>query len=140
MPTATKKGRIPTFHSDQEEREFWARHSVEEFARDLTDLEIEIRPPRRNRSRYVSTRRTSRSSALLRRRAASDTQRWPGRCSKAGSRGRGARGKRRAAGRSVGRPDLLRSGIDYAQNYASEGLNSRQSHPSPANVDKKTPR
>ena len=41
-----KKGRIPTFHSDQEEREFWARHSVEEFARDLTDLEIEIRPPR----------------------------------------------------------------------------------------------
>jgi predicted DNA binding CopG/RHH family protein len=46
MPTATKKGRIPTFHSDQEEREFWARHSVEEFARDLTDLEIEIRPPR----------------------------------------------------------------------------------------------
>lgn len=46
MPTATKKGRIPTFHSDQEEREFWARHSVEEFARDLTDLDIEIRPPR----------------------------------------------------------------------------------------------
>ncbi len=46
MPKATKKGRIPTFHSDREEREFWARHSVEEFARDLTDLEIEIRPPR----------------------------------------------------------------------------------------------
>src|SRR6266542_3480618 len=46
MPTATKKGRIPTFHSDREEREFWARHSIEEFAKDLTDLEIEIRPPR----------------------------------------------------------------------------------------------
>ena len=46
MPTGTRKRRIPTFRSDQEEREFWARHSVEEFARDLTDLEIEIRPPR----------------------------------------------------------------------------------------------
>ena len=43
---AAKKGRIPTFRSDQEERDFWARHSVEEFAKDLTDLEIEIRPPR----------------------------------------------------------------------------------------------
>ncbi|MBI2554742.1 MAG: hypothetical protein HYV92_10085 [Candidatus Rokubacteria bacterium] len=43
---AAKKGRIPTFHSDQEERDFWARHSVEEFAKDLEDLDIEIRPPR----------------------------------------------------------------------------------------------
>ena len=41
-----KKGKIPTFRSDQVERDFWARHSVEEFAKDLTDLEIEIRPPR----------------------------------------------------------------------------------------------
>jgi predicted DNA binding CopG/RHH family protein len=46
MPTGTRKRRLPTFRSDQEEREFWARHSVEEFAKDLTDLEIEIRPPR----------------------------------------------------------------------------------------------
>jgi predicted DNA binding CopG/RHH family protein len=43
---AAKKGRIPTFRSDQEERYFWARHSVEEFAKDLDDLDIEIRPPR----------------------------------------------------------------------------------------------
>src|SRR5712692_5461452 len=43
---AAKKGRIPTFRSDQEERDFWARHSVEEFAKDLEDLDIEIRPPR----------------------------------------------------------------------------------------------
>ena len=43
---AAKKGKIPTFRSDEMERAFWARHSVEEFARDLTDLDIEIRPPR----------------------------------------------------------------------------------------------
>jgi hypothetical protein len=43
---AASKGRIPTFRSDQEERAFWARHSLEEFARDLMDLDVEIRPPR----------------------------------------------------------------------------------------------
>ena len=43
---AAKKGRIPTFRSDREERDFWARHSVEEFAKDLEDLDVEIRPPR----------------------------------------------------------------------------------------------
>lgn len=43
---ATKKGRMPTFRSDREEHDFWARHSVEKFAKELTDLEIEIRPPR----------------------------------------------------------------------------------------------
>jgi predicted DNA binding CopG/RHH family protein len=42
----TRKSGIPTFRSDHEEREFWARHSVEEFGKDLTDLDIEIRPPR----------------------------------------------------------------------------------------------
>jgi hypothetical protein len=41
-----KKGRIPAFRSDQEERAFWARHSLEEFAKDLEDLDVEIRPPR----------------------------------------------------------------------------------------------
>ena len=29
--------------------------------------------------------------------------------------------------------------IDYAQNYAREGLNSSQKHPPPANVDNKDP-
>lgn len=43
---AARKSRIPTFRSDQEEREFWARHSVEDFAKDLEDLDVEIRPPR----------------------------------------------------------------------------------------------
>src|SRR6266581_9004444 len=43
---AAKKGRIPKFRSDREERDFWARHSVEEFARHLEDLDIAIRPPR----------------------------------------------------------------------------------------------
>ncbi len=45
-PGAPKKGRIPTFRSDQEERAFWAHHSVEKFARDLEDLDVEVRPPR----------------------------------------------------------------------------------------------
>lgn len=43
---AVKKGRRPTFRSDREERAFWARHSVEEFAKELEDLDVEIRPPR----------------------------------------------------------------------------------------------
>jgi hypothetical protein len=38
MTRSEKKTRIPPFRSDQAERDFWARHSVEEFARDLTDL------------------------------------------------------------------------------------------------------
>lgn len=43
---APKKPRLPRFNSDQEERDFWARHSVEEFAGDLRDLDVAIRPPR----------------------------------------------------------------------------------------------
>jgi predicted DNA binding CopG/RHH family protein len=43
---AARKGKIPAFRSDREEREFWARHSVEEFAADLEDLDVEIRPAR----------------------------------------------------------------------------------------------
>ena len=41
-----KKGKVPRFKSDQEERDFWILHSVEEFAHDLRDLDIVIRPPR----------------------------------------------------------------------------------------------
>lgn len=43
---AVKKSRLPQFRSDREERAFWARHSVEEFARELEDLDVEIRPTR----------------------------------------------------------------------------------------------
>ena len=47
MPTvAIRKGKIPHFRSDQDERDFWAHHSVEEFAESLEDLDIAIRPPR----------------------------------------------------------------------------------------------
>ena len=46
MTRSEKRARIPPFRSDQEERDFWAHHSVEEFARRLMDLEIEIRRPR----------------------------------------------------------------------------------------------
>jgi len=37
---------MPKFYSDQEERDFWARHSVEEFAEELRDLDVAIRPAR----------------------------------------------------------------------------------------------
>src|SRR5712692_9735209 len=43
--TATK-GKLPRFQSDREERDFWARHSVEEFAGELQDLDVSIRPSR----------------------------------------------------------------------------------------------
>jgi predicted DNA binding CopG/RHH family protein len=47
MGTAAKrKAKVPRFRSDAEERAFWARHSVEEFAGDLEDLNIAIRPAR----------------------------------------------------------------------------------------------
>jgi len=47
MRTArARKGKISGFRSDQEERGFWARHSVEEFAGGLEDLNIIIRPAR----------------------------------------------------------------------------------------------
>ena len=41
-----RKSKMPSFRSDQEEGEFWARHSVEEFAEELQDLDVAIRPPR----------------------------------------------------------------------------------------------
>jgi predicted DNA binding CopG/RHH family protein len=41
-----KKTKLPTFHNDQEERAFWSRHSVEEFAGALEDLDIVIQPTR----------------------------------------------------------------------------------------------
>ena len=43
---AAKRTRIPLFRNDREERAFWERHSVEEFAKDLKDLDVDIRPPR----------------------------------------------------------------------------------------------
>ena len=43
---ATKKSKIPTFRNDQEERAFWAKHSVEEFAGDLEELDVDIQPAR----------------------------------------------------------------------------------------------
>lgn len=43
---ASRKSRIPTFKSDREERAFWAKHSVEEFAGELEELDVEIRPTR----------------------------------------------------------------------------------------------
>jgi predicted DNA binding CopG/RHH family protein len=47
MGTAAKrKGKIPRFRTDEEERAFWARHSVEEFAGQLEDLDVAIRSPR----------------------------------------------------------------------------------------------
>ncbi len=44
MPAKTNK--LPRFRSDREERAFWAKHSVEEFASELEDLDVEVRPPR----------------------------------------------------------------------------------------------
>ncbi len=41
-----KTGKLPSFKSDRAEREFWSRHSVEEFDKDLEDLDVQIRPAR----------------------------------------------------------------------------------------------
>ncbi len=42
--TTARKGRTPRFRSDQEERAFWMRHNVEEFADSLQDLDATVRP------------------------------------------------------------------------------------------------
>jgi predicted DNA binding CopG/RHH family protein len=44
MP-ATKR-QLPRFANDREEAKFWASHSVEEFADELQDLDVQIRPAR----------------------------------------------------------------------------------------------
>ena len=41
-----KKTKLPTFHTDREERDFWSRHSVEEFADTLADMDVVIQPAR----------------------------------------------------------------------------------------------
>lgn len=43
---ASKKPKLPMFRSDREECDFWGRHSVEEFATELEDLDVVIRPAR----------------------------------------------------------------------------------------------
>lgn len=41
-----KKSKIPKFRNDQEERQFWHRHSFEEFADELEELDVIIQPTR----------------------------------------------------------------------------------------------
>lgn len=43
---AATKHKLPRFANDREEAEFWSAHSVEEFADQLQDLDIQIRPAR----------------------------------------------------------------------------------------------
>lgn len=42
----SKASKIPKFKSEREERAFWATHSVEKFAGELEELDVEIRPTR----------------------------------------------------------------------------------------------
>ena len=37
-----KKRKLPSFRSDRAEREFWSRHSIEEFGDELEDLDVQI--------------------------------------------------------------------------------------------------
>jgi predicted DNA binding CopG/RHH family protein len=41
-----KKRKLPRFKSDNAERKFWGRHSIEEFGDELADLDVQIRPAR----------------------------------------------------------------------------------------------
>jgi predicted DNA binding CopG/RHH family protein len=43
---AGTKSKLPSFRSDREERDFWARHSVEEFADELEEIDVQVRPAR----------------------------------------------------------------------------------------------
>jgi len=41
-----KKRKLPSFKSDDAERKFWSRHSIEEFGDQMEDLDVQIRPAR----------------------------------------------------------------------------------------------
>ena|SRR5262249_14056622 len=41
-----KKITLPRFRTDREERDFWSRHSIEEFADALADVDVVIQPAR----------------------------------------------------------------------------------------------
>ena len=41
-----QKRKLPSFKSDDAERKFWGRHSIEEFRDQLEDLDVQIRPAR----------------------------------------------------------------------------------------------
>ncbi len=41
-----KKTKVPRFRNDRDERAFWSKHSVEELASELEELDVEIRPTR----------------------------------------------------------------------------------------------
>jgi predicted DNA binding CopG/RHH family protein len=58
-----KKSKIPKFRSDREEREFWTKHSVEEFRGALEDLDVQIRP---TRTEQIALRLTKEDVTALR--------------------------------------------------------------------------
>lgn len=41
-----RKRKLPSFKSDRAERNFWNRHSIEEFGDELEALDVQIRPAR----------------------------------------------------------------------------------------------
>jgi len=44
--TEKKRKKLPSFKSDDAERKFWSRHSIEEFRDQFEDLDLQIRPAR----------------------------------------------------------------------------------------------
>ena len=58
-----KKSKIPKFRSNQEEREFWSKHSVEEFHGALEDLDVQIHP---TRTEQIALRLTKEDVTALR--------------------------------------------------------------------------
>jgi hypothetical protein len=137
MTGSEKKARIPPFRSDQAERDFWARHSVEEFAEGLTDLEIEIRPPR---TEQIAFRLYKDDLEVLRSLAAArgvGTRRWRDGARRLARALAKQRRKRRAAGES---PVSLYSSERHrlCPKLCPRGAKSRP-NPPPANVDNKNP-
>jgi predicted DNA binding CopG/RHH family protein len=40
------KNKLPNFASDDAERRFWSKHSIEEFSDEIQELDLRIQPPR----------------------------------------------------------------------------------------------
>ena len=51
-----RKGRIPEFKSEEEEAEFWATHSPEDFADELEPVDIEFTLSKKLRTKHAARR------------------------------------------------------------------------------------
>jgi predicted DNA binding CopG/RHH family protein len=104
-----RKNKLPSFEEDGAERKFWTRHSVEEFADELEELDLEIRS---SRSEQIAVRLYKRDLEAL---------------------------QDFARAKGVGHTTLARSVLEHWIARAREAMQPRRAHPRPASSLRKLP-